>query len=71
MIAPEDAEQPSHARYERNFLFDAPFDQAFVVLLMTGFHRIAESGTVLQSVANISAATGNGSLAAHLPRVRD
>jgi hypothetical protein len=65
----EDAEEAPHARDERNLLWTPPFDQAFVMFADNRVPTGRGERCHVQSVANVSAATGDGSLAAHLPRI--
>ena len=65
----EDAEESSHARDKRNLLWTPPFDQAFVMPADDRVPSDYAERRHVQSIANVSAGAGDGSLAAHLPRV--
>jgi hypothetical protein len=65
----EDAEEAPHARDERDLLWTSTFDQAFVMFADDRVPPGRGERCHIQGVANVGSATGDGSLAAHLPGV--
>ena len=51
------------------FFGTSPFDQAFVMFADDRVPSDCGERCHIQSIANVSTATGDGSLAAHLPKV--